>query len=430
LLLTSLAAAGSTGATPTTQPDSDAAESIGVVGGDDVTDAVSTSPATEQTFAGWTNWKGDAGRTGVADAGPTGEPVELWRVDADHECKPSPAVVGGVVYAACNKVLLALDAATGSERWQFAGTQVVGVSAVGDLVYVTDGEPGRPVNPNLPPPLLRALDAATGQERWHIAVLGASDPVIEDGVAVISTADGVLLGLDPATGAERWRFQVSSDGAAHGPALADGIAYVGGEGVDFFAVDAANGTLLWTGDTGDDQTRTAVVAEGVAYIGGSPDGSERGHLYAFDAATGELLWTRDEPLFTPTVLDGVGYAGGLAGAVDAFDTADGTQRWRTQLGGVVRNVAIAGDVVYALRDGTDDDPVEAAVIALDAATGAELWSFPAPSGVDGGVAVAGGVAYVDTWSGNIYAIGGTDQGAVAATAPPSSSPATTATTSG
>ena len=89
---------------------------------------------------------------------------------------------------------------------------------------------------------------------------------------VIGTGDGFLLGLDAATGAERWRFQVSTTGAAHNPALADGIAYVGGDDPGFFAVDAATGTLLWRGDTGDDQTATAVVAEGIAYIGGSPDG--------------------------------------------------------------------------------------------------------------------------------------------------------------
>jgi outer membrane protein assembly factor BamB len=415
LLLTSLAFADTTGA----EPESGVVDSTGV--GEVAT--ASTSPAAQEAFGGWTNWKGDAGRTGVADAGPTGEPVELWRFQADGECQAPPAVVAGVVYAACTRVLYALDAATGTELWQFAGTRLGGVSAVGELVYVNDVEPGAPIDPEAPTTILRALDAMTGQERWHVAVLGGSDPVVENGVAVIATGDGFLLGLDAATGAESWRFQVSTEGTAHSPALADGIAYLGGDGVDFFAVDTATGTLLWTGDTGDDQTRTAVVGEGVAYIGGSPDGGEGGHLYAFDAVTGELLWTRDEPLFTPTVLDGVGYSGGLAGAVDAFDTADGTQRWRTQVGGVVRNVAIAGDVVYALSD--EQNITDAAVFALDAATGAELWSFLAPSGVDGGVAVAGGVAYVATWSGNIYAIGGTDQGAVAATtSPPSSSPVT------
>ena len=241
-------------------------------------ESIVAGTAAEPTSGGWTNWKGDAGRTGVADAGPTGEPVELWRVQADGSCNPPPAVVAGVVYAPCDDgVLYALDAATGTERWRFAGTALGDVTAVGPLVYVNDAD------------VLRALDAATGQERWQAAVPGGTSAVVDDGMLVIGTGDGFLLGLDAATGVERWRFQVSTQGAAHSPALGDGIAYVGGDDPGFFAVDAATGTLLWRGDTGDDQTATAVVAEGIAYIGGAPDSGAVGHLYAFDAKTGELL---------------------------------------------------------------------------------------------------------------------------------------------
>ena len=69
-------------------------------------------------------------------------------------CNPPPAVVAGVVYAACDDgVLYALVAATGSERWRFEGSGLGDVTAVGSLVYVNDAD------------VLRALDAATGQER-------------------------------------------------------------------------------------------------------------------------------------------------------------------------------------------------------------------------------------------------------------------------
>jgi len=369
------------------------------------------SPASGATASGWTNWKGDAGRTGVADAGPTGQPVQLWRVQAGGPCNHPPAIVAEVVYAPCDDgVLYALDAATGTERWRFIGTALGEVTAVGDLVYVNDAD------------VLRALDAATGQERWQVAVVGGTSAVVDDGLLVIGTGDGYLLGLDAATATERWRYQLSTTGAAHNPVLGDGIAYAGGDDPGFFAVDAASGQLLWKGDTGNDRTATAVVAEGIAYIGGSPD-SGVGHLYAFDATTGVLRWTRDEPLFTPTVLDGVGYAGGTSGIVNAFDTADGAELWQAQLGGVVPNMAIADGVLYALSDGNN------AVYALDAATGAQLWDFPLDGGIDGGVAVGGGVAYVGTVFGGIYAIGGTDQGTVPVATPapatpaPSSSPA-------
>ncbi len=357
------------------------------------------SPSARATSGGWTNFKGDAARQGVADAGPTGQPVELWRVQAGGPCNPSPAVVVGIVYAPCDDgILYALDTVTGTEHWRFVGSRLGEVTVEGDLVFINDAD------------VLRALDAVTGQERWHAAVPGGTGVVVEDGLLVVGTGDGFLLGLEVATGAEQWRFQVSTQGAAHNPALSGGIAYVGGDSPGFFAVDVGSGRLLWRGDTGTDETGTAVVSAGIAYIGGSAESGE-GHLYAFDAATGALLWRRDEPIFTPAVLDGVGYSGSVAGIVSAFNTATGSELWRTQLGGVVRPLAVVPGIVYAPSDG------DRALYALDAATGERLWAFAVEGGIDGSVAVDGGVAYVTTTAGNIYAIGGTSDGATPAASP-------------
>jgi outer membrane protein assembly factor BamB len=362
------------------------------------------SPVPETTSGGWTNYKGDAGRTGVADAGPTGQPVQLWRVQAGGSCSTAPIVQAGVVYAPCDDgVLYALDAATGAERWRFQGTALGEASAAGELVYVNDAD------------VLRALDVATGQERWQAAAPGGTGAVVDGGLLVIGTGDGFLLGLDAVTGAERWRFQVSTQGVTNSPALGGGIAYVGGDAAGFVAIDGASGQLLWRGDTGEDQTATAVVAEGIAYIGGT--GDQEGHLYAFDAQSGTLLWRHDQPLITPTVRDGVGYSGSTTGIVYAFDTATGAERWQAPIGGGVVNVAIANGVLYALSDGNN------AVYALDAATGTQLWSFPVDTANSGRIAVSGGVAYVSTRAGGIYAIGGTGEGAT-----PAASAAAEATT--
>jgi len=410
LLLTGVAVADTTGATTTTAPE----------GTEDVATA-STSPAIEETSGVWSQFRGNAAHTGVADAGPTGEPVEVWHLRLSDECHRQPAVVAGVVYAPCSHGLHALDAATGSEHWMFEGTNIKTATVAGDLVYVTDREPSD--STELETSVVRAIDTASGQERWHVAVSNGW-PVVEDGVLVTGTGDGFLLGLDAATGAERWRFQVSTEGGASNAALADGIAYVGAGAEGFFAVDAASGTLRWHGDIGDDRTGTAVVAEGIAYIGGATDNGT-GHLYAFDAKTGDLLWTRDQPLASPAVLDGVGYSGSDTGTLYAFNAADGTERWQTDVGGVVLNPAIANGVVYVV---SLNDPIDATLFALDAATGDELWSYTVEP-VLGGAAVGGGRAFLDTadYKG-IYAIGGTDQGAVAATTEPSSSPDTAATT--
>jgi outer membrane protein assembly factor BamB len=366
------------------------------------------TPVADSPTGGWTNVRGDAARRGVADAGPTGEPVEIWRVQADGPCGQSPAVLDGVVYAPCGDVLRALDAATGTDRWRFAGTDLSDVTVAGDLVYVTDVD------------TLRALDVATGAELWQVEVLGPTGAVVESGLLVIGSGDGFLLGLDAATGAERWRYQVSPNGAAHNPAVSDGIAYVGGDDPGYFAVDTTSGELLWRGDTGDDQTGTAVVADGIAYIGAS-GGSGEGRLHAFEAKTGTLLWRRDEPIFSPAVLDGVGYSGSAGGIVYAFDAATGTERWQVQLDGWVLPLSVAPAQVFAP---IDDDR---ALYALDAATGQQLWKFEVDGQIDDSIAVDGGVAYLTTASGGIHAIGGTGEGATPATTPPGATPAAAAT---
>jgi outer membrane protein assembly factor BamB len=409
VLLSSVGVANATRATTTTEPEGTA----------DVAATASTSPPTEDTSGGWSQFRGNAAHTGVADAGPTGDPVEVWHLPVRDECHRQPAVVAGVVYAPCSHGLHAVDAATGSERWMFEGTNMRVVAVAGDLVYVTDREPGD--SAELETTVLRAIDAVTGQERWHVAVPNGG-PVVDDGVLVTGTSEGYLLGLDAATGAERWRLQVTTQGPTGGPALADGIAYVGAGADGIFAVDAASGTVLWRGDIGDQPIGTAVVAEGIAYFAASTDNG-RGRLYAFDAESGDALWVLDQPLFSPSVFDGVGYSGSEAGTLYAFNTADGTDLWQVELGGFVANAVIANGVVYvnSLRD-----PVDTTLFALDAATGDELWTFTLKP-ILGGLAVVGGRAFLN--GDGPYAIGGTDQGAVAATTETSGAPGTAATAS-
>jgi outer membrane protein assembly factor BamB len=58
--------------------------------------------------------------------------------------------------------------------------------------------------------------------------------------------------------------------------------------------------------------------------------------------------------------------------------------------------AVANGVVYV---GSNDGNV----YALNASTGAKLWSYGTGYMVEGGVAVANGVIYVGSWNDRIYA---------------------------
>jgi outer membrane protein assembly factor BamB len=360
--------------------------------------AIVVQPATPEATpgSGWTHFKGNAARSGVANAGPTGTPIELWRVQTDGACIQPPIAVGQTVYAGCfDGILRALNVVDGSEIWRFdAGSPLdTGLSAAGDLVYVIDyfGT-------------LHAVDSSTGSEVWRFGSPVFRTPAIDDGLLVTGSDGGMLYGIDAATGAERWRYRVTDAGEASTPAIANGVVYAGSSAGDLVALDAETGELRWRADTPEGGTGTAAVADGVVFIGGSaPDGSSF-HL-AFDAESGDELWSQPLQYGTVSVRDGTGFGlnqNDQVSNVLSFDTADGSELWRAEFAPENRPIAVAGDVVYVPSN------ADQAIYALDAATGEELWRFDVDGGFDAPFAVTDGRLFAATTLGSIYAIGGAE----------------------
>ncbi len=156
-----------------------------------------------------------------------------------------------------------------------------------------------------------------------------------------------------------------------------------------------------------------MVANGVAYIGSAP-GVAEGFLMAFDAKTGDQLWRSDEPIFTPAVQDGIGYAGSGGGEVTALDLSTGEVLWQEMVGGVARPATVAGDVVYMNSDSDE------AIYAFDTKTGDQLWKFPVNGYLGDAPALEDGVLYAATGGGTIYALGG--ENAIPAAVPATPSP--------
>ena len=372
--------------------------------------ATPVATPTPEAAPGWTHWRGDATRSGTTNFGPINQPVELWRYQSFSLCPPHPAVAGDTVYVACEDgTLHALARATGDIRWSFTAEPfepfVNGPTIAGGLAYVV-GEISMS---------LYAVDTVTGEERWRYAAASVTAaPAVAGGMAVVSTAEGFLIGLDAATGEERWRTTITTSSAA----LLDGMAYVGSETGNLAAVDAATGEIVWQVDTGDHRNANAVVADGIVYVGaGSLDGS----LSAYDAETGALRWQRDEPLITPSVANGVGYTGSLDGTVYAFDAASGEDLWQTQVGEYANPVAIAGDIIYVPSEG------DQAIYALDAATGDVLWHITVDGEPTYQAAVVDGAIYVATSFGVIQAFAEPAPGIASPEATPATPEAATAT---
>jgi outer membrane protein assembly factor BamB len=341
----------------------------------------------------WPMLRGDSGRSGSGSGGPQGDPVLRWRYQAQGAANQPVVASADLAYTSTDDgILHALSLADGTERWSWTPQHIPPTDAAldGDTLYAFDGLG-----------TLYALDAATGTERWHAAEsLGApSQPAIGDGLLYVASDDAAVHALSLTDGSERWSYAIPGGASLHNVAAADGIVAVAGDSGGFNALDAATGALRWHHDLGTDPSGTAVVAEGVAFVGASGDGG--GHLDALDAATGDLLWTDAEALFSPAVADGIAISPGSIGEVVAHDARTGSELWRTAVTGSTRPLAIADGVAYI---GADD---QHAVVALDIHTGEQLWSFGVDDNIDCCTAVAHGVVLLGTGYGSVYAIGGT-----------------------
>jgi hypothetical protein len=98
------------------------------------------------------------------------------------------------------------------------------------------------------------------------------------------------------------------------------------------------------------------------------------------------------------VVNGVVYIGSADRFVYALNASTGAFLWSFGTGFVVESSpAVADGVVYVSSDDHN-------VYALNASTGAKLWSFATGNEVESSPAVANGVVYVGSWDGNVYAL--------------------------
>jgi outer membrane protein assembly factor BamB len=177
----------------------------------------------------------------------------------------------------------------------------------------------------------------------------------------LGTGGPVLASVWPAAGPVKlWESEAIPVDAEHGwstPAVADGRVYLslamnlGGQWRDvFFCLDAASGKTLWKKDYPGagrlmEGSSSTVCVTGNRLFGAGSDSM----LYCLNAADGSVVWKTDGSRWWTWRSDGK-----RAGTHASFLVADGLA------------VIQGGN-----HDGTN---TQGAVVALDAATGAPLWS--------------------------------------------------------
>ncbi|GAB4022226.1 outer membrane protein assembly factor BamB family protein [Spirosoma koreense] len=218
-----------------------------------------------------------------------------------------------------------------------------------------------------------ALDAQTGTRKWEFSTseVVTVTPTVHDGTVYVGS-DHVFYALDAKTGTKKWEFATGPrPSSRYIPAVSNGTVYVFGDNRQIlYALDARTGAKKWTATSKSFAANggwynTPLVADGLVYVGGTDT-----TLYALDALSGAKKWNfrAGSGFYTqPAIADGIVYAGSYDGKLYALDARTGTQKWAATVGGYVQSPKVNGESIYITNWST--------VVAFNRATGTQTWRF-------------------------------------------------------
>jgi outer membrane protein assembly factor BamB len=339
---------------------------------------------------------------------PRGRPGQkLWRFATNGPVE-AIAVHGGTVFAGTgHNTVFAVDAFTGRQHWRRATTGQFNdqLAATPNAVFIGDGADGGAY----------ALDTATGKQLWNhptegVLGLAVAGGLVYLGTAVKSKTTGGVSALAADGGGLLWTEEFGGVANSNGGlGVAGGAVYATTAGGEVFGYRASDGTRLWRIGKKNVEFGAAPVVAGGGRVYVSSDKTPV--VYAMRAATGDAIWehslgTAQFPAYL-TLADGVVFAavtrddrlkGPGAGDLIALNAATGRQLWKTGVAGAVGlGPTVADGVVYT---GSNNGVLD----AWQAATGRHLWGYHATDTIGTYVAVDGGAAYFGTSDGHVYAV--------------------------
>jgi len=314
-----------------------------------------------------------------------------WRFETETVRQPA-TIVDGVVYAGGDDGnLYALDAAEGTEQWQFDQRDAIRSFplVVDGSVFIVAADSNREgVYSNQ---TLHVLDSADGSEEWQAGVSG--QPIVAgDSIFLLDQWD--LVALAVTDGSEHWRASVE-ERPTTSPTVSGGHVYVGSES-HVYAIDTEDGSEQWRFETGREVGGPPTVANDMVFVG-----SRDSNVYAINTVDGAEQWRFEVGRFVDSSLtaqNGTVFAAAQATrepAIYALDITNGGERWSAETRGTPVAPTVAGDIVFV---GSGDS-----VYAFAVTDGTEQWTFQADGYIASSPLVADGTVYVGASDG-LYAL--------------------------
>jgi outer membrane protein assembly factor BamB len=205
-------------------------------------------------------------------------------------------------------------------------------------------------------------------------------------------AESVIGASNVANLVTKWSY--AAGGTVGSPVVAGGTVYFTADNGDLVAVDEVTGALKWSRSITTSGAARLVVDKKRGIVVASGDGN----LQAFSTATGEPLWeaagagtTAANPT-DPALFQGKVFSATAHGTIIAVSVGNGGTLWEantvTGMDAVTGPAVASGKVLFV-----SGDAIVARLEALDVATGARLWDRTAPTGIEAGPVISGGVVY-------------------------------------
>ena len=255
----------------------------------------------------WSQFQGGAAHTGAAD-GPPPPYRKVWELPLDasrEDVALGPVVSGDTAVVVTDGSVVALDVATGAERWSVE----------------RDGEPGTP--------------AIVDVEDTPAVVYPDGDDAEAAVLVAVALEDGSPL----------WEAPLEAQPVG-GVTVDDRRVFVVDEDATVYAVEADDGGVAWTRRiSGTVVAPPAAPGGGLFVVAGASEDGSSARIVGLDAATGDPLW----PAVVPDVASAFGSAPSVDadsvivalqdGVVYALSVLDGSTSWSVRIAAFVSPLA-------------------------------------------------------------------------------------------